>query len=208
MLTPEGNPDLLSLREASRHLTPQQRAEAAAVLLEELQPGRQPFGLFKQFARLTFMSTAELTPVRTNDSGETEVLLTQRPADDTWWPNQWHLAGSALIADDVTDTHGPQDYELFYRRLFANELPFVTMTDGPHLFDAHPRLGIRGPEQTVFHFGEVEVTGELPPRAGFFIVRDVIEAPPEGGLIIGHGQTIAKAALAYEHRRRATQQQQ
>jgi hypothetical protein len=62
------------------------------------------------------MSIIELVPLRTA-GGHTEVLLTQREADDPLWPSQWHTPGNVIRPTDDADTHKDT-----FSRLFAEEL--------------------------------------------------------------------------------------
>lgn len=187
-------------------LSVQERAEFAAALLEGLEPGRQPLDLFTQFARLTVMSTVELIAFDSNPPGNTQVLLTQRPSDDPWWPNMWHVPGTALLPTDIVTRDETIDFtdECFnpfekyekgpIDRILKNELQdCVVVIDGPHLLQARPRLGIRGPENTVFFYAQVDQVEDKLAVGEFFDVEAVLSTPPEGGLIVGHQYIIEQA---------------
>lgn len=59
--------------------------------------------------------------------------------------------------------------------------------------------GPRGDEQTVFGRAEADLADDSDAiqRGRFFGVREVLDAPPIGGLIAGHDLTIQKAVASY-----------
>ena len=60
---------------------------------------QKPFGrdLFEAIARVSVSAAFEAVCVRENpETKRTEVLLVQRPADDTAYPGEWHCPGSVL----------------------------------------------------------------------------------------------------------------
>lgn len=195
-------------------LSAEEAAAAAAVYLERLEPGRQPLELYTQLSRLTVMSTVELVPLRKDpETGRIQALLTQRPEDDKWWPNQWHVPGSTILpSDEVTDDDlidfknedfNPLDsYRSPLDRIVAEELRGgIDIVEGPYLLEARHRAGIRGPESTVMFWAEVEtVDGLVLPVGQFFDAEDIGAQSPVGGLIVGHAGLIERAAAAYGHR--------
>ncbi len=153
------------------------------------------------------LPTVELVPLRTNpDTGQTEVLLTQRPAGDIW-AGEWHVPGAAVIATDkasVEPGEGNQFGDAFGRLLGSNgELKAgVTPTHWPPR-ELRPELRMtrRGPEVSIVHF--VEVDGE--PKVGVFVpVGESVEAAAPSKVISQHVKFINDAARAYEAQR-ATQ---
>jgi ADP-ribose pyrophosphatase YjhB (NUDIX family) len=76
---------------------------ACADLLKQLEPGFLPLEIFSQIARLTRIPTVDLIPVK-QDGGKLQIGLIQRPADDQWWPDQWHFPGTVLLSTDTIDT--------------------------------------------------------------------------------------------------------
>lgn len=197
-------------------LSVEQRAAMAAAYLGGLEVGRQPLGLFTQLARLTVVSTVELVPLRSNpDTDTTEVLLLQRPNTDAWWPNQWHVPGTVILPTD-TITHDeeidfaqssfrPSDsYSSTISRLIKDELnDTIYVPETPHLLEARHREGIRGHESTIMFWAGVEVVTTVIPSGKFFSMTEVIENPPEAGLVVGHADLVQRATDAYE-RFRAT----
>lgn len=194
-------------------LAKETQANMAAAYLAGLEPGRYPLSLFEQLSRLAVMSTVELVPLRRNkETGRTEVLLTQRPESDPWWGRQWHVAGSVILPNDEvthdseidfdsTDFNPTSSYDSIINRLIQNEFKgSIEVGDGPHLYNARYRRGIRGPESTVMFWAGVDVKdvkdGDLPIGT-FFDTETIAQDPPEGGLIVGHANSIKLATAAY-----------
>jgi hypothetical protein len=186
----------LPTREQLAFLTSDQAAEMAAAYLERVGPGIQPFPLFKEFCRLTVLVTLEVAPLRIRKGHPPEVLLTQRPGSDPWWPGQWHLPGVAILPTDVDERHGRHSYDKPLERLYKGELADALTIGTPRLFDAGLRVGPRGPEQTVFKWAEITLDpdyADKPPIGRFFDAARVADSPPEGGLIITHDESIRRA---------------
>lgn len=81
--------------------TPSENEIKQAVdVISRLEKGFLPFDLFIALASKITMPTMELLPVRKGKNGDIEVLLTQRPADDPYWPNEWHIPGTVIRASD------------------------------------------------------------------------------------------------------------
>ena len=179
-------------REKLSELSPEVLAEVAADCLALLEPGRQPLPLFTQFARHVTLSTFEVTPFRESRTG-TEVLLSLRSETDAWWPGQWHLPGSVILP---AKQPGIRRYEDFADEILGNEFASTVRRIGNvSLFDAQPRTGLRGSEQTVFGWANVDLTHtDVEPYEGrFFDVDTLLSDPPKGGLVEGHELTIIKA---------------
>jgi hypothetical protein len=90
----------------------------AVDVVKRLEKGFLPFDLFIAFASKVVMPTMELLPVRRSESGDIEVLLTQRPGDDPYWPNEWHIPGTVIRASDNEGT----DFSSGVKRVMQNEL--------------------------------------------------------------------------------------
>lgn len=166
----------------------QEEAIAASYLarLAEQKPDRLPFGIFVPVASLMVMHTVEIGFVKPqSDTSTGQVLLTQRPASDRFWPNQWHIPGSIVLANDpVKHEH---DYDAAISRVLAEVGGNVEIAGQPREFDTVRRLGLRGSE----------VTGE-PEHGAFFDAADVLRHPPEAGLIDSHAAAIEKIAATYQ----------
>lgn len=65
--------------------------------LETVDPTK-PYGteLFNALARLTVSVAMEAVCLRLSPTGEVEVYLVQRSANDTAYPEEWHCPGSAM----------------------------------------------------------------------------------------------------------------
>jgi len=68
-------------------------------LLGKLQPGLLPLDIFLQIARLTVLPILEVVPVRMHDA-KAQVLVLPREANDGLWPDDVHVPGTVLRADD------------------------------------------------------------------------------------------------------------
>lgn len=90
----------------------------AVDVISRLEKGFLPFDLFIALASKITMPTMELLPVRKGKNGDIEVLLTQRPADDPYWPNEWHIPGTVIRASDNAGT----DFSSGVERVMQNEL--------------------------------------------------------------------------------------
>lgn len=213
-LTPEER-SALADRLITEQLTQEERDNLTGRLLTATQPNERgflPYPVFVAGAGKFTLSTLEIAPLRHNpDTGRPEVLLLERPASDEWWAHKWHIPGTAVRAnDEVTpdediDFDDPNfdpvaSYRAPIKRLTREELKGgVILSDGPHLFDARFRRGIRGPESTVMLYAGVEVADPSKPLpvGQFFDVEEVAANPPGEGLVVGHRYAIARAAAAF-----------
>lgn len=85
-------------------------------LLKKLKPGLLPYPIFVQLARLTVLSTVEITAFVETRGKPLQVFLTKRSKDDEFWPNLWHIPGTILRPTDKTHS-----YETAINRLLKNE---------------------------------------------------------------------------------------
>jgi hypothetical protein len=163
----------------------------AAEVLSRLEPGYLPKPLFDVLARLVVMAIIELVPVRRTADGRTEVLLTQRGPDDTWWPDQWHNPGTVIRPSDE-----PYTYKDAFRRLLDDELAGTALAGVPTLVEPIHNYIDRGYNQALVYWAEV--TGE--PRAGrFFDSRNL-----PGNTMMVQRRLIQDAVNHYERCRRET----
>jgi hypothetical protein len=91
--------------------------QQTADILRRLPRGFLPLDIFRVLAERLVLPCLELAILRVNQRNEIEVLLTQRDADDPYWPSGWHLPGGVLLA---TDNEG--DYSSIFGRIFQGEL--------------------------------------------------------------------------------------
>lgn len=146
--------------------------QAAVAYLATLAPGRLPLPVFQQVARLVVLPTIEYMPMRRSPvSGAVEVLLTQRPPTDPWWPGLWHNPGTVLLASDAMeadDEYGDAEERVFGE---AGELRGeVERLADAVMIRTERRATTRGHEISII-FG-VLVSGE-PTVGKFFAIDDL-----------------------------------
>lgn len=140
--------------------------EQARQLLSRLKPGKLPFDIFLETARLTVTPIVEVVPMRRNRQGTVEVLLTRRDDSDPVWGGMLHTPGTVVRATDQSS--GNQDA---FDRILQGELSGVKATKPVFVENIfHPVK--RGMEQAQVYYIEVL---EDPPVGSFY---DVTELPP------------------------------
>ncbi len=168
------------------------RVEILANGMGELTPGRQPFEVFKQMARIAVLPTYEAAIIRPNEAeNSVDILLKQRKSNGSeqdWWEDQWHVPGTVMLASDEY----PRDFEDFSvmrDRLFGAELGgALEISHGPYILPPVLRGGDRGKEVTVreLMLADVKQGHELPDDTRFFEIRNALRNPPDGGLVGTH----------------------
>jgi hypothetical protein len=93
--------------------------EQLAIGLRNITPGYLPESLFFEISRLGVLTAIEVVPVRMV-GGTCEVLLTQRPSTDLYWPNLWHNPGTI-----VRPTDEPGSFTSAFIRVCEGELGFT-----------------------------------------------------------------------------------
>jgi hypothetical protein len=139
----------------SQSLT-QSEQETLIKLLEKLEPGFLPFGIFLQVARLVVLPIVEFVPLRLNEQGEIEILLLTRGPDDPLWPNELHVPGTV-----VRPTDNAEKMYLAFDRILNDELKSMHMSS-PHYVGNILHKSKRGMEQAQVYW--IEVLEE--PHAG------------------------------------------
>lgn len=116
--------------------------------LSRVQAGYLPADLFFQVSRLTVVAAVEVVPLRYWE-GECQVLLTQRPANDPYWPGQWHNPGSIMRPTDE-----PGTFASAIERVCVGELG---LTSSPELTFVAPWFwhGARGSVVSLVHWLDV-----------------------------------------------------
>lgn len=175
------------------HLTTQEREAIAVDYLKSLETGFLPEEIFTQMARLAVINTVEVGFVRPiYEIGQPQqVLLTQRPSTDKFWPNQWHVPGSVVRASDPVEHE--HDYDMAISRVKDEIGGGLELIGNPQEFETLRRTGPRGSEITVRMIADA--TGD-PQNGEFFDAVDVLKNPPKGGLLGTHDDAIAKIAAA------------
>lgn len=180
-------------------LPAEDQAKLAAGVIERLPEGRLPLALFSAYAARIALSTAEFVPLRRNPAnGRIDVALIKRSPEDPWWPNAWHLPGVAVLDSDLGGESGEHRYEKIVERIFGEGGEFdgaLRILGEPNFFLACLRRGRRGPEQTTFHWIQIEQVPEKPMVGGFFDALDLLDARPPN-VLPNHVTTVARALVA------------
>jgi len=148
--------------------------QTAVKYLKSLSPGFTPKPIFDELSRISVLPCAEFIPVRLSPiTGKPQVLLTQRPADDKWWPGVWHNPGTVILASDqMQHSH---DYSAQQERIFGEKGELagsVREVDGPHEIETERRVTNRGHEIAVIFY--VKVEGE-PTEGKYFDIDSLPE---------------------------------
>ena len=134
----------------------------------------------------------EVAPLRMTNEGRIEILLTQRPADDKHWPNEWHIPGTVIRSTDE-----PGNFHTGFQRVLHDELndavvyPTEPQFVGVKFWDAH-----RGRELDHLHYVEVSVVDGAKVPGQFFDVTQLPETT-----IATHKIMIPEIAEAYRQRK-------
>jgi hypothetical protein len=130
--------------------------------LANIEAGFLPFELFLQIARLATLSIYETAMLRAS-AGHVQVLLLQRPANDKFWPDQYHSAGTVIRPTD----QGPGFADAIAR--IAQELA-GTKFSAPVFVTSRLYQTKRGKECALIHWAEVL---EEPKAGRFFDIADL-----------------------------------
>ena len=147
----------------------EEEIRVTAEYLRRLPKGFLPKEIFLAVAELVTTPTMEVAPLRTNEQGQTEVLLVQRPADDAHWPSGWHMPGTVIRS---TDQEGSLDSG--FHRILAGELegqvrPLANpVYVGMKFWDVE-----RGRELDQMHYIEVEAD-DIADMPGQFFTIDTL----------------------------------
>lgn len=175
----------------------EQQALQLAESLKNFEPGRLPYPLFMEIARLAVLGTVEMVPLRTTPEGKTEVLLTQRPKGDVW-AGQWHVPGTVMLPTDTVKNGS--DYDDAFERIFAKEGELqngLRLVGEPTYVSTERRKTARGDELSVIHYAEV--AGE-PSVGQFFDVDQLEHTVPAPGMIEHQMEFVQEAAEAFRAR--------
>lgn len=149
--------------------TEQEIAQATEVL-SRLTKGFLPFPLFLQVTRLMTTPTMEVAPIRMRGD-EPEVFLTQRPVDDPYWPNGWHIPGTVIRSTDE-----PESFKSGFDRVLRDELgPAFSYVNQPVFVGMKFWDVLRGRELDMLHFVDVEVDESRPLPGKFFTLDELPE---------------------------------
>ncbi len=150
--------------------TPEEIAQAAEVL-RRLPKGFLPLEIFHAIAEKVTTPTMEVAPLRVNEAGEVEVLLTKRPDDDPHWPGGWHIPGTVIRA---TDDEG--SLQSGFERVLQKELHgSIPVVDDLQLVSMKFWDVTRGRELDMVHYFETNATDEDVAEGQFFTVDHLPE---------------------------------
>lgn len=147
----------------------------AAEIIARLPKGYLPFELFIAVAAKITMPTMEVAPLRKNGD-KLEVLMTQRPADDPYWPSGWHLTGTVIRANDNEGA----DFASCFERVLRDELHNTI-----HPLDEMHYVGMkfwdvkRGRELDQMFYFETNARDEDVREGAFFDVENLPETTLE-----------------------------
>jgi hypothetical protein len=134
-------------------------------LLSRLTPGQLPPEIFLEFARLIVTPVLEVVPLRSNQSGQIEVLLIMRDDSDPIWGGKLHTPGTIIRASD----QAASDQGDAFNRILEGELESVA-TGYPVYVTSILHKVKRGTEQALVYW--VELIGE-PTVGQFFDVNQL-----------------------------------
>lgn len=153
----------------SQNLPSKEDTAFAADVLIRSPKGFLPFELFLAVAARVTTPTMELAPLRQKNNGALEILLTQRPADDPYWPNGWHMPGTVLRA---TDKEG--DFSSGIERILCDELHGkVPMRGTPVYVTTKFWDVLRGRELDTVYYFKTDVADSDLAEGKFFAVDDL-----------------------------------
>jgi hypothetical protein len=154
-----------------------------------------PYNIYRAMGFMAVRFTAELALVRLSKDGVPEVLLTQRPPEDEYIPDQWHVPGVGVKQKDpVLHYH---DNSAALGRIMTVEVGGdLQLADQPEILDTVRRVGGGRTEVTTQYWAVV--LGGNQERGRFFDMDAVLLQPPEGGLVTTHDATIRRVAEQYQ----------
>ncbi|MBI1908070.1 NUDIX domain-containing protein [Candidatus Uhrbacteria bacterium] len=115
--------------------------------------GRLPEWYFFRLPKIAVQTACEVLVMRGD-----ELLLTKRPADDPYWPSQWHFPGTLIrLADD----------EASIMRRLARELGVDALPSRPVLHATELWTNERGRHLHVFYRMDVPTDATFPEGTFF-----------------------------------------
>ena len=142
----------------------------AVDVINRVPKGFLPFELFIALAAKITTPTVDLVPVRKNQDGEPEILLIQRPADDPYWPREWHVPGTVIRASDKEGS----DFSSGKERVLRDELHgTIRMIGAPQFIGAKFWDVKRGRELEHLFYFETDAADEDVVEGQFFTVNNI-----------------------------------
>ena len=127
---------------------PDDEVKLVTDVLAKLEPGFLPLSIFHEIARLTATPVIEIVPLR-RVAGRVQILLTERDANDLFWPGQPHVPGTVIRATDTLESA--------FARVFNQELGGVAASR-PTFVENILNHSNRGAECSQIYW--IDVTGE------------------------------------------------
>lgn len=141
--------------------------QGVADLLSKLEPGKLPFPIFMEFARIAAIPIVELVPLR-HSSGKIEALFIEREASDPIWGGLLHTPGTVVTSSD---------FELgidgILNRLVERELPGIEFISPFHHVETVVHKVKRGTECAAVYYAQV--SPEIESKIGEW--HDVTKLP-------------------------------
>jgi len=138
------------------------KINAIASYLAELEPGYLPTPIFDQFCRLATIATIQFIPLRKREDGVVQVLLIPREAGNSFYPGWWHNPGTVVRQTDTFSTVST--------RLLEEELGGVHLKSNPKFVESRIHKTMRGQEMLQIY--RIEISEE-PVVGKFFDVNDL-----------------------------------
>lgn len=152
-----------------------QEIQQAANVISRLPKGYLPFDLFIAIAAKVTVPTMEVVPLRRNGD-KLEILLTQRPEDDPYWPSGWHMTGTVIRANDAEGT----DFSSGIQRVLRDELHGTVTPLGEIKFAGMKFWDVaRGRELDRMFYFETDARDEDVQGGKFFDVDNLPESTLE-----------------------------
>ena len=146
--------------------------------LGKLQPGNIPLDIFNAIAKLMVMPVVEIV-IKNNRN---QIFLLQRPSDDKFWPNQYHVPGKIITPNDKNIEIADIVKNVFIKLGFSeNQITPIFVASKLCIVE-------RGAEIALIY--KIEVTDENVPN-GLFYDSDNLPAD----MITGHHDFIKLALL-------------
>jgi hypothetical protein len=131
-------------------------------LLKKLPSGPLPYNIFVEFARLKVTPILEIIPLCLDSSGQVNVALFKRPADDRWWPNLYHFPGFCFLPGDLSATVKWGLPPKAYHRFLKTELKDIKCLGDPVMVGYFSANGHRGPSLNLVYIQPIDYLSSSP----------------------------------------------
>jgi hypothetical protein len=131
--------------------------------LSQFQPGKLPFPVFNEIARILVTTVVEIIPLRIKNS-QIEILFLEREESDPHWAGQLHTPGTIILS---TDKEG--DFTSAFERILEGELNGTAAKSSPVFYGVCHQQNKRGRGIALLHYVEMS---EDEPKAGTYFTLD------------------------------------